>query len=104
MLVRKDIYAVLSTARLLAIASAKSAIEFNNRFAYRQAEDMYEFLNRQISSDSECAFVDARVWNEPFPEWPAPEMREVFSDEEIDAWPVVFSDGSTIDDTVDVPF
>lgn len=104
MLVRNDTYAVLSTARFLSVLSAESAIKYNNQFAYHQAELMYEFLNRQISEDSVCAFVDARIPQATFPEWPPASERPVFSDEEIDAWPVVFSDESTIDDTVDVPF
>lgn len=103
MLVQIDKYAVLSTARLIATSSALSAIEHNDKFAYIQAEAMYDFLNRQIGNDSECAFVDAKIPSEPFPEWPAPEFRPVFSDEEIESWPVMFSDGSLIDDA-DVPF
>lgn len=103
MLVRKDTYAVLATARFLSVLSAQSAIEYNNNFAYNQASMMYDFLNRQIGEDTVCAFVDARIPSEPFPEWPEPKYRPVFSDEEIDSWPVEFSDGSTIDDD-DVPF
>lgn len=101
---RVDKYAVLSTARFLSIQNAESAIEHNDKFAYLQAEMIYDFLNRQINSDAECAFVDARIPSDVFPEWPAPEMRVVFSDEEINSWPVVFSDGSPIDDSADVPF
>lgn len=99
-----DKYAALSTARFLSVLNAKSAIEYNNKFAYDDAEVMYNFLNKTIGDDEECAFIDARMPSEEFPEWPAPEMRPVFSDEEIASWPVVFTDGSTIDDTVDVPF
>ena len=101
---RIDKYAVLSTARFLSVLNAESAIRNNDKFAYNQAFTMYEFLNRQIGNDTECAFVDARIPSDVFPEWPAPEMRVVFSDEEIDSWASVsFSDGSTIDDS-DVPF
>lgn len=103
MLVRNDMYAVISTARLLAITNAHSAIRNNNKFAYIQADEMYNFLNNQIARDTECAFLDARIPSEPFPEWPPASMRPVFSDEEIATWPVMFSDGSVIDDD-DVPF
>lgn len=104
MLLQVNKYAVLSTARFLATCNAHTAIENNNILAYSQAEIMFEFLNKQIGDDSECAFVDARIPSEPFPDWPAPELRPVFSDEEIASWPVAFSDGSIVDDTVDVPF
>ena len=103
---RVDKYAVLSTARFLSVTCAESAIEHNDKLAYRQAEMMYDFLNKQIARDGECAFVDARVPSSPFPEWPAPEMRVIFSDDEIDTWPVQFSDSSCISeaDSADVPF
>ena len=98
MLVSVDKYAVLSTARFLSVLNAEGAIRNNDKFAYNQAFTMYDFL------DTECAFVDERIPSDVFPEWPAPEMRVVFSDEEIDSWASVsFSDGSTIDDS-DVPF
>jgi len=105
MLVSIDKYAVLSTARFLSVLNAEGAIRNNDRFAYNQAFTMYDFMNRQIGNDTECAFVDERIPSDVFPEWPAPEMRVVFSDEEIDSWASVqVSGGSNIDDDVDVPF
>ena len=102
MLVSVDKYAVLSTARFLSVLNAEGAIRNNDKFAYNQAFTMYDFLNRQIGNDAECSFVDERIPSDVFPEWPAPEMRVVFSDEEIDSWPVQFSDDNVNYD--DVPF
>ena len=94
-----DKYSVISVARFISIQHAESAIESNNKLAYSNAKTMYSFLNRQIWNDVECAFLDARKPSRPFPEWPEPAMRPVFSDEEINSWPVVFSD-----ENEDMPF
>lgn len=104
MLNQVDAYSVISTARFLAVSNAESSIRSNNKHAYINAELMYDFLTRQIAQDSVWSYLDARIPHDEFPEWPEPSVRPVFSDEEINSWPVVFSDGSTIDDTVDMPF
>lgn len=96
------IYAELSTYRTLAIVKANTAISHNYRSDYNHAEEMYETLNGIINRN--FGLIEKHMPHEEFPEWPAPEMRPVFSDEEIASWPVVFSDGSAIDDVVDVPF
>ena len=101
MLNRVNPYAVITTARVLIVQNAESAIENNNLQAYIHAEIVYNFLNRQIAEDSEWSFVDARIPHKEFPEWPAPSVRPVFSDEEIDAWPVAYVE---VDDVADVPF
>lgn len=104
------LYAELSTYRTLAVLSARNAIETNDHRRYTFSEEQYEQLNGIIQRNF-GEFEKLMMSNLPrltedseFPEWPPYTMRPVFSDAEIDAMPLVFSDGSVIDDECDVPF
>ena len=98
--VYKEAYIDLRKCRTVAVLHAEAAIRSNNKKAYEQAEDMFNMLDCSLRKNYPYITL-----HEEFPEWPSASMRPVFSDEEINSWPtVVFSDGSTIEDTVDVPF
>ena len=96
-------YADLSILRIVTLSHADKAIERNDYCSYVQAE----ITNQRVTSILEKYFglFEAEMPHEEFPEWPPASERPVFSDEEIDTWPtVVFSDGSTVDDEIDIPF
>lgn len=99
----KELHEDLSVLRLFAVAHGNVAIEENNHSAYCQAEMMYDQITKVLTKHYKI--FESQMPHEQFPEWPLSSMRPVFSDEEIASWPaVMFSDGSYVDDSVDVPF
>ena len=104
------LYAELSTYRTLAVIKANYAIESNDHRRYLAAEEQYDQLNGIIQRN--FGELDALMQNElpkisedsEFPEWPPCHLRTVFSDAEIDAMPVLFTDGEAVLDESDVPF
>lgn len=104
MLDYNELYAELSVYRSLARMDADRAIEANSRNDYRNAEEKYSEFNGIIRRH--FAYVDDQMPREVFPEWPAPEYKPYFSDDELAEMSVVFSDGSVVEveDDADVPF
>ena len=94
----KEVHKDLSILQIMAASHADVAIAENNHSAYVQAEIMHEKITQILTKHYP---IFRCMLHEPFPEWPAHSMRPVFSDEEVN---VIFSDGSYVDDTVDVPF
>ena len=102
----QEIFGELYVYRMHAVLSARYAVETNNRTEYLNDEGKYEFAERLISHYFRETDEAIESEYKEFPEWPVPSMRPVFSDEEINSWPVVFSDGSVVevDDVADMPF
>ena len=104
------VYAELSTYRMLAVTKATLAIKTNDHSQYLAAEELYEQMNGIITRnfgelDSLMRKALPKTTEDgDFPEWSPYHQRNVFSDAELEAMPVLFSDGSTVIEECDVPF
>lgn len=91
--------AVLDNQRRLAALFARNAIKLQNFGAYIEDRSMFNRANELLSLSMFDGYRDECT--ETFPEYEDELRDNLFNDLTVD---YVFSDGSTIDDTVDVPF
>ena len=85
--------AVLDNQRRLAVLFAKNAVELQNFGAYIEDRDMYDRADELLKLSMFDGYRDECT--ETFP---------AYEDRCTEDWRVVFSDGSYVDDSVDVPF
>ena len=79
-------------------ARAQTAMQYGDKFAYWAAKEDYDSTLKMLTSPV-FSMWNTHVNKEIFPTW-----ADYMTNCDDTGTMVVFSDGSTIDDTVDVPF